>query len=375
MADGSPATATPPATPPSEPVAAPATPPAGEATTSQPEVTAASIMQDDNPENFLKDYLETAGLELPTEQPPQLGAPAAPPVQPPAAPGNGQLPASGQAPQQPAPGTPPGEVDQAQLQRLMTGQVPPQAPPQAYPQYQGPPSGQTQGQPPPQPPQNPDEPVIFFNQPFAIPPELAQGLDADDPRVRMTAIGSMMASAANHAANAAITHFKKQLAPQLASATVGRVQQMNVQDQINRELYGNFPHLRYVHPSLVTNAASIVVQDELARNPAAMITPDIVKRIGTLADAAARQIAGGQPPAPMVAPQPPPSAPPPGWTPPPQPQPQWLWNGQQWVQAAAPPQPPAPMWMAGGSAGGFGGPPAMGPTPDSEFADFLGGRW
>lgn len=338
---------------------------------------ATAAMSDGDPGSFLSNFLEGAGLSVepgtpvisaapqgqqPGVQPPTNGAPQAPPV-------NGQ-PQAGQ----------PG-IDPSLLQRLMAG---PQAAPAPAPAWPTAPPAQPPAptayasQAPGQPPADPNAIPVAFDQPFQLPNEMIAALDHEDARVRAQAIGAMMAAAANTTFNKVVAYMRTTDLPRVASATVDHVQRQQFQTTVDRELFGNFPHLRYASPALVQQAAQIVVQDEIARNPAAAngpVTPEIYRKIGALASEGLKQMAGGQlpqmVPAPMpvqYAPQPYPAQPGPGPAP--------VWNGQQWVMPFQPaPQPPSALWMSGSTGAPFGGPGPAPVTPESEFNSFMQGGW
>lgn len=374
-----------PATSPSAPVNHPTPPP------HEPDArdAFATEMADADPANFLSAFLAGEGLGTPEAlqagtpgQPgaPSVGQPA--PVQPAS---GAPAPASGQPVGQPG-------VDPSLLQRLMQGpQVAPQPPawmaqapaagmpptptafqPQSQPQQQG------------QAPADPNAMPVLFPQPFELPPQLKAALDHDDPNVRATAIGAAMAAAANTTVQRYDAYIKQHVLPQVANASMGQFQQVQFRQTIDRELYGNFPHLRYASPALIQQATQVIVQDELARNPAAAqgsISPEVWRKIGTLASAGLQQMAGGQPPQFNVPPQQAPVQAPvqQQWAPPPPPVPQW--NGQAWFlpgQQQAPvyqPQPPTayaqPPFIAGQSAAPFGFPSQQVVTPESEMAAFM----
>lgn len=326
---------------------------------------------------FLADFLASEGLA------PAAPTPAAlPPGQQPQVPlaPNGAVPVQ-QPGNAPTPGTA-QPVDPALLQRLMQG---PQAAPAPFapvaPQWpQQPPAPVAYApQPAPQgqqPPQDPNAIPVQFAEPFQIPDQMQQGLNHEDPRVRAQAIGAIMAAAGNTVFNRVVTFMRANDLPAVARATVGQVGHQQLQETVNRELYGNFPNLRFASPALIAQAGSVVIQDELARNPSATVTPQILQRIGALADAGMRQLAIGQ--APTFAPVP---AQAPQVNPGPAPAP--VWNGQQWVMppVAAPayyapqPQPPSIPWTTGASAQPFGVPGPTPVTPESEFAAFQAGQW
>lgn len=339
-----------------------------------------TIMMDDSPASFLEGFLADNGLPITPEPPPAApGAPpvAGPPGAPPVAPPNGQPPGNG-AP--PAAAPPPTGVDPAMLQRLLSpGPMPVALPPQtAWPtipqQPAMPPAPQA-----PQPPQgDPNAITPLMDAPFPIPPNIAAAMNADDPNVRLQAIGSVIAAAVNHAHEATIRHVRENVAPLVAQATYQRVEQSNFARERDTQLFGAFPRLRYAAPQLISNAAAIVVQDELARNPGATLTPEVWRKIGALADAGMTNLAAG-----AQAPFAPPGAPPAGFPPQPPPAPpQPVWNGYQWVYAPAggpapfPAQGPAPApFIAGQSGMPFGAPPSSAPTPASELEAFMRGDW
>lgn len=337
---------------------------------------ARAAMSQNDPGTFLSEFLASEGLApeaapaQPGQQPQVQLAPNGAPAPTPQAPGNA-----------PAPGTT-QPVDPALLARLMAGPTAAPAPfapaPTAWPQqppaptaYQPQPAPQPQGQQPPAP--NPDDIPVQFAEPFVIPDQMQAGLNHEDPRIRAQAIGAIMAAAGNTVFNRVVTFMRTNDLPAVARATVGRVDHRQMAQTVDRELYGNFPRLRYAAPALIAQAANIVVQEELSRNPNAQVTPAILQRIGQLADAGMTQLAAGG--VPNLTPQPAPT-----YNPGPAPAP--VWNGQAWVmppqaQPAYYPQPqPAPSaWTTGSSAQPFGGPAPAAITPDSEIASFMNGQW
>lgn len=327
--------------------------------------------------SFLRNFLEDQGLPVEPTPPPA----AAPPVgqQPPAAPapvqppGNAVPPAPSGGPPQPLPA-----VDPALLQRLFT-QPPPAAVPPVQPTAATPwPTAPTAApQPQPQPQAQPAELPLPFNAPFEIPANVAAALEADDPNVRRQAMGALISVGANEAYKATVAYVQQHVAPAIAQATFGQVQRENFRETVDRELYGNFPQLRYAAPALIHQATQVVVQDELSRNPNATVTPQIWAKIGQLASAGVAAMAQGQMPFAQPAPQPQQAAPG-GWPAPapqapPSPYPGYAWNGTAYVPVAQPPG--APPWVAGTPAGHFGAPPSFQPTPESEMASFMQGGW
>lgn len=318
-------------------------------------------------EDFLASFLQEQGIvvEPSAPAPQQQQAPAPTNLPPP----NGVPPGNG-APPSPTPG-----VDPTLLARMGMPSVPaapapsgwpaaPAWPAQPAPQMPAP----AQQQPQPQQQQAPqgEELPLPFKAPFPIPPEVAAALEHEDPRYRQAAIGSLISAAGNEAFKQAVAYVQQNVAPSVASQTFHQVQRHNFQETVNRELYGNFPSLRNVHPSVIVRAAEVVTQDELARNPGAQITPETWKRVGALATSYLAQIANGQPP--VAAPQVPTA--PPGWA----------WNGQGWVPAMAQPQPSpgyaAPPTFISGQNGMPMSVPAHGaPTPESEMAAYMRGDW
>jgi len=340
-------------------------------------------------ESFLHDFLNGQGIQLtdtgataPTApvQPQQGMASQGQPSVQPQAPGNvPQGAPNGQPPQAP---TQPAQVNPAHVQALLAGQVPP-AQPTAWPQApQGMPTGQQQPQQQPQQQQAPVDPMApptLFDAPFQLPTELVQALNHEDPNVRATAVGAAMAAAANATVQRYHKHMMENVMPQVAQATVGQVQQLSFKETVDRELYGRNPALRYASPQLIDNAARIVVQEELARNPASAngpITPEVWAKIAALATAGLQQMAAGQPPQFQPAPMPPQYVPP-------QPQYAPAYQPQQYMQPAQPqmgyypqqqPQQGGP-WMTGQNGQPFGVPPMPGATPESEIASFMNGGW
>ncbi|WCD44087.1 hypothetical protein Kuura_009 [Caulobacter phage Kuura] len=339
--------------------------------------------------DFLTNFLADEGLAVDT--PPAPVVPTAP-TTPPAPSGNATAAPAPAAPNGQPPASAPA-VDPNQLNRLLghaPGTPAPGTPPTPAPV---PPQPAPAPTPTPQPAA--DAPWQPFDGAIDLPPAIKAALDHDDPAVRHTAIGSVMAGVGNMIASRLIERFKTVEFPQLAQATVGHVQSAAQTQNVQQELYGNFPQLRHANPALIAQAAQIVTQDELARNPGAVVTPEIVRKIGALAAQALAQAASGHQPA--FAPQPPQAyapppqqyAPPPGYAPPPpgyaQPQPvseptqgtdgNWYvrMSNNTWAPTAppGPPQPVAPPYIAGQGAGGFGVPPVAVPTPDSEFASFM----
>lgn len=329
---------------------------------------ARAVMSETDAGTFLSDFLASEGLS-PTPAPAALQPGQQPQVQP--AP-------TGAAPPAPQPGNaaPPtgNHVDPNLLARLMQGPqaAPAPAPVPTWPAAQ-PPAPTAYTAPAPAPQQDPNAIPVQFEAPFEIPQEMQNGLNHEDPRVRAQAVGAIMAAAGNTVFNRVVQFMRTHDLPRVAQATVGQVDRQQMAQTVDRELYGNFPRLRYAAPALIAQAATLVVQEELARNPNASVTPDILRRIGQLADAGMSQLAAGGVPV-LTAPQPAPYNPGPAPAP--------VWNGQAWVmppQAAPvyyPPQSaPTPAWTTGSSAQPFGGPAPAAITPETEFSNFLAGQW
>lgn len=359
------------------------------------EASALAEMNDPSPDNFLANFLAGEGISpaapvAPT--PTGAQAPTSPPtgqqpqVQPPV---NGQPPTNG------VPASGQQGVDPSLLQRLMQGPqaaappVMPGMPPQPT-AWQPPvqPQQAPQGQQPGQQPVDPNAAPVLFNEALQLPPELVAALNHDDPQVRATAIGAAMAAAANTTIARYHKYVNETVLPRYSQTQQQQFEQAQFRQTVERDLYGNYPHLRYASPDLISRAAQVVVQDELSRNPAAAngaIPPAVWHKIGQLASAGLQQMVGGQvptfqqpqaPPQPQFQPQPPQQFQQPPMQPAYYPQPQMLWNGQQWVpqgpQPMYAPQPTQqPPYVAGQSAGPFGMPAPTGPTPESEFAAFM----
>lgn len=388
------------------PVAPGAEPPVGGPPAAEPPADttladATLAMGSANADDFLNDFLAGNGIDLADGAP---VPPVVPPVggQPAAAPGNAPPGApTGTSP--PPVGQQPPPVDPNQLQRLFNPQLPPPGQPPApvvapWTQQQQPPPAPVAQAPQGQP--APDAPYVPFDQAVQLPPQLAAGLDHEDPNVRHAAMGAIIASAGNMIVQRTLERITQHVLPQFQRDTMGAVQQQTFQERVAGDLYGKHPHLRMASPALLQQAATVVIQDEMRANPNAAYTPEIMDKIGRLATAGMQQMAAGYspqltaPPAPQQPPpvyyppqggqppyQPAPAAPPQGY-PPVTPQ-GYVWNGIAYVPAAPgqymPPQQPyapAPQpYMAGPSAGqmGFQGAPV--PTPDSEFASFMNGDW
>lgn len=334
-------------------------------------------------DTFLNEFLGSQGVDLQNLAPDgqQQGVPTTqgqPPVQPP---GNGvPTPPNGTSAPAPQPGQAP-QIDPQLLARLMAGptaapppQMWPQAPQAQAPQWNRPVAPTSQPQPQPgQQQQDPNAPLTLFNEPFQLPQQLAEGLNHDDPNVRNAALGALVAAAGNTIVQRYHKYMMDNVMPQVSNQTIGQVQRMSFEGQVHRDLFSPFPHLRYASPALIQNAANIVVQDELARNPAAAngpIPPHVWQKIGQLASEGLRQMAGGQLPQmqlPPQAPQPPVAY--------------GGWDAQgrpvQPQQPAyyPPPQQQAAPWMSGMNGQPFGMPPSMAPTPESEYAAFMQGAW
>lgn len=403
MADGTPtAPMQPAATAPVAPqAAAPTTPPAetpAQGADTQPAAEpyegyneAMSEFNNSSPDTFINTFLEQQGVPL---------TPLAPQA-------DGQqeqsVPPTGQPPVQPtgnvgqptpnvtsAPGQPPqpAPVDAALVARLMAGQVAqpspqgwPGAPAPALPWAQPAPQAPAP-QAPPQAPQGQQGPVDIntppqlFTEPVALPDQLAQGLNHDDPNIRSQALGAMIAAAGNTIIQRYHKYMVENVMPLVSQQTVGEVQRRSFQEQVHRDLFGPFPHLRYASPALIQQAVNVVVQDEIARNPAAAHAPipsHVWQRVGQLASEGLRQMASGyvpqMAPAPAFAQQPP------------QPQPPgYGWDAQGRPLAPQqgyypPPQQQAAPWMSGQQGQPFGMPATMAATPESEIASFMQGGW
>lgn len=335
---------------------------------------ARAAMSDASPDSFLSNFLADAGLPVETGAPPVAApAPAPAPVQQP--PAGNEAPASPNVgPQQQA------GVDPALLNRLLNPTAPTPLAPQ--PAQQWPQAPQPAPVAPVQQQQQQAAPVadalpLPFTAPFAIPDNVAQALEADDPNVRRAAIGAIVSAAGNAAFEQAVKYVQTNIAPAVAQATFGEVQRTDYIKTRDRELFGPYPHLRMASPELLQQAAVVIAQDELSRNPNAVITADTWRKVGALADAGFRQMAQGiapvlqvpqAPAAPQVqyAPQPQPSPPP------------AVWNGFQWVaspQAQAAPAPAPAPFIAGQTGMPMGMPGPNSPTPESEIAAFMAGGW
>ena len=341
--------------------------------------------------SFLEQFIADAGLTLPNEQPPQAAPPQQQPQQQAPAPvvatPNGQ-PAPAPAPGNVAPTQPQAsQVDPALVQRLFTPPQPAPAPlPHAMPAQPAWPAQPQMPQPQMQQPvaqqpqqQQPDVLPTPFDKPFVIPQEIAAAMEHDDPRVRMAAIGSIVSVVGNETFKHAVEYVKHQLAPQIAQATMGQFEQRTFAQTVQQELFGAYPQLRYAAPTLLAQAAQIVVQDEVARNPAAANAPptrEMWQKIGQLATAGLAQMGGGQMPqfAPPAMPQAPaPAAAPPGYV--------YSPAHGGWVPTGPAPMPVAPAaapaapFIAGQHGMPMGAPQGFAPTPESEFQSFMRGEW
>jgi len=355
----------------------------------------AAEMGNDSPADFLTSFLEGEGLIPEAQaQTPNAQPDGVPPVQ--SAPGNGQgqvgqPSANGQLPAAPPNGQTQG-VDPNQLSRLMGGApvspVPPvpgpQGPNQA-PQMAPQPASQTQSG------QQGDEPEWTpFTAAFQIPDQIAQAMEHEDPRVRMNAIGSVIAAAGNKTALDMMGRLRSHIIPEITQQVRQQVRMESLQERMVGDILKGRPQLRLVAPHVLQNAAQIVIQDEARANPNFVYNEEIGNKIGILAMEAARQLAGGVAPAPVPQFQQPP-APVQQQQIYPVTQPTQGNDGNWYVrlntgqrQMVQPPpqmmqqqpqqQQPQP-WMAGQNAGGFGPPAAPAATPDSEFASFMNGGW
>jgi hypothetical protein len=371
-ADGTQMQAPPQADAPAAPVAAPTpdAPQQTQQTQQQPPPVddgglseARSAMEDGDAGSFLANFLAHQGTSI-TPDPAPSGAPPAPAPAPAPVPpvGNGNPPPNTGLPPQPP------QVDPAQLARLMAPAAPQPPAPVALPAWMQPAPAPQQPAMPPQQTQQPQQQQQTeqlprpYTAPFPIPEQIAAALDHEDPRQRIAAIGAIVAASGNDVFEKVVQYVQEAIAPKVAQATFGQVQRQSFQQTMDRELYGNFPHLRYASPALIQQAAQVVVADETSRNPNAVVTEETWRKIGSLASAGLQQLSSGQVPQ---------------FTPPAQPpQPQPVWNGQQWVYATAPPPapPPAP-FIAGQTGMPMSNPTSFAPTPDSEVASFLRGEW
>lgn len=379
------------------PAAAPAPPADGTLANGQIDVFAETreAMNDGNSENFLADFLADAGL--PIDSAPPIGAPTAPtPPAPPAPPvGNAVPPApnTGQqptAPTVPVPGMP---VDPALVQRLFqptAPQYPGQPPVAPWPQQpqqptMAPQGQQQQPQPNTQQPNAPEAIPMPFEQPFQIPEEVAQAMDHEDPRARRAAIGAIIAAAGNQTFKKVVEYVQQNIAPSVANATFAQVQRRDFEQTVERELFGPAPQLRYASPMLIQQAANVIVQDELSRNPAAAQqppTPQMWERIRSLALQGLANIQAGQPqPMPQMQQQMPQGYPPPPMPVPPAAPTGYVFSPQHGgyipVQPAPMPVYPQPHvpFVAGQHGAPMGVPQFQQPTPESEVQSFLNGGW
>lgn len=358
----------------------------------------AAEMGNDSPADFLTSFLEGEGL-IPETPNTNAQPDGVPPVQ--SAPGNGQgqvgqPPANGQPPVAPPNGQQQG-VDPNQLSRLMGGA--PVSPVSQVPGPQGQnPAPQMAPQPAPQaqPGQQGSEPEWTpFTAAFQIPDQIAQAMEHEDPRVRMNAIGSVIAAAGNKTALDMMGRLRSHVIPEITQQVRQQVRLESLQERMMGDILKGRPQLRLVAPHVLQNAVQIVIQDEARANPNFVYNEEIGNKIGVLAMEAARQLAGGVAPAPV-----------PQFQQPPVPVQQQVYpvtqptqgndgnwyvklNTGQWQMVQPPPQmmqqppayqPPVPQqqsqpWMAGQNAGGFGPPASPAPTPDSEFASFMNGGW
>lgn len=340
--------------------------------------TGLAMFEDTSPDSMIDDFI-AGGLALDDPPQNQPGAPQPPtPQAPNAAPGTpGAPPAApnGQQPQAPAPA--PGGPDPL-LARMFAGTTPPVVPQQ--PGGFAPSLAATQSHVPQQPaPQQPTQPEQLFNGPVPLPPQFAVALEHEDPQVRLQAMGAVIAAAGNQI-YAAMSQRVEQQVVQAQARVTQQVSEQQFVRQVDTDLFGSFPHLRYANPALIQQAAQVVVNDELGRNPQAGYSPALMQRIGTLATQAQQAVMSGQmpnfqpPPPPVPQYQQPPQQQ--QWQQPPYLPPQYQQPPQGYPpqpQGYPPQQPPA--YWSGNSAQPFGQPPMPMPTPESELASFFNGGW
>jgi len=390
-----------PSTNPSAPVNAPE----GDGPT--PEASGAeglAAFADESPGNFLKELFGDQDIELAPAAPAAPQAPTSPPaqaagtapVQPQAVNGVGQPP----APTNALPPAAPGTIDPRLLQQVLSPAPQPPAPvayvPPGQPQQPAvAPQAQT-----PQPQTADPTDFVPFPQGFGLPPNVRAALEHDDTNTRHSALEATIGAAANETAKRVLAHVVQNILPSMAAATVNTTRSSIAQDRMMEDIFDGAPQLRFASPQLVQQCLDVVKRDELARNPGAVWTKDIGKRVQSYAVAALQAMASGQ--SPQFAPQPqalPPMPPQPAYAPPGPPagqpypvtQPEQGQDGRwyvkmsdgQWAPYTAPapvayhPQAPAPVpWTSGSPASGFGMPQPAIATPASEWADFqANGGW